>query len=483
MNEMAAAAGLRSLLTDVLRWRALPALCDISRSAHTIWYPDAKFERQFKKGGTLGTLLFSERTTRYDEQLGMDKFEKLMENQPIQSDDYAGRLREKSLENMVLNFGPQHPAAHGVLRLVLKLEGEVIIKATPHIGLLHRGTEKLIEYKTYTQALPYFDRLDYISMMCNEGAFALAIEKLLRIDVPPRAKFIRTLVYELTRLQNHIMGITTHALDIGAMTPLFWMFEEREKLFEFTERISGARMHANYVRPGGVAWDLPLGWMDDVYDWAVKFPERIDELEDMLTENRIWKARTIDVGIVTASDALNWGFSGVMLRGSGIKWDVRKTQPYDAYEELEFDVPVGKNGDCYDRYLCRVEEMRQSLRLVLQCLNKMPPGEIKVDDHKVVPPKRSEMKESMEALIHHFKFFTEGFQVPPGATYLPVEAPKGEFGVYLLADGTTKPYRCFLRAPGFAHLSVIHDICYMSLIADMVAVIGTLDLVFGEVDR
>ncbi|KHN74669.1 putative NADH dehydrogenase [ubiquinone] iron-sulfur protein 2, mitochondrial [Toxocara canis] len=843
---MASALNLRHLLCGAPRWRTLPALYNSSRGSH-IWYPDAEFERQFKKAGTLGTLSFSQATTDYDKQLGLDKFEKLMESQPVQSDDYSGRHREKSIENMILNFGPQHPAAHGVLRLVLKLEGEkagtlgtlsfsqattdydkqlgldkfeklmesqpvqsddysgrhreksienmilnfgpqhpaahgvlrlvlklegeviikatphigllhrgteklieyktytqalpyfdrldyvsmmcnesafalatekllginvpprakyirksekrlvvrVIIKATPHIGLLHRGTEKLIEYKTYTQALPYFDRLDYVSMMCNESAFALATEKLLGINVPPRAKYIRTLMYELTRLQNHIMGITTHALDVGAMTPLFWMFEEREKLFEFTERASGARMHANYVRPGGVAWDLPLGWMDDVYDWCVKFPERIDELDDMLTENRIWKARTIDVGIVSAGDALNWGFTGVMVRGSGIKWDIRKAQPYDAYGELEFDVPVGQKGDCYDRYLCRMEEMRQSLHLVLQCLNNMPAGDVKVDDHKIVPPKRAEMKvsslygflydgalmyeltrlqnhimgitthaldvgamtplfwmfeereklfefterasgarmhanyvrpggvawdlplgwmddvydwcvkfperidelddmltenriwkartidvgivsagdalnwgftgvmvrgsgikwdirkaqpydaygelefdvpvgqkgdcydrylcrmeemrqslhlvlqclnnmpagdvkvddhkivppkraemkSSMEALIHHFIFFTDGFQVPPGATYVPIEAPKGEFGVYLVADGTSKPYRCFIRAPGFVHLSKMHEICYMSLIADLVAVIGTLDLVFGEVDR
>lgn len=320
-------------------------------------------------------------------------------------------------------------------------------------------------------------------MMCNEHAFALAIEKLLGIEVPPRAKWIRVLFSELTRIQNHIMGVTTHALDVGAMTPFFWMFEEREKLFEFSERASGARMHANYVRPGGVAWDLPIGLMDDIYDWAVKFPARIDEMEDVLTGNRIWKSRLIDIGIVHAQDALDWGFSGVMLRGSGIKWDVRKAQPYDAYDQVEFDVPVGTKGDCYDRYICRVEEMRQSLNIIYQCLNKMPTGEIKVDDHKVVPPSRSLMKDSMEALIHHFKFFTEGVAVPPGACYVPVEAPKGEFGVYLVADGTSKPYRCYIRAPGFAHLAKIHDVAYMSLIADVVAIIGTMDLVFGEVDR
>jgi len=448
----------------------------------TIWYPDAKFERQFKDLGQMGRIEIP-KSTSYTKAIGLDKLIEVYSKYPVVADDFREITREKQLENMILNFGPQHPAAHGVLRLVLKLEGEVIIKAIPHIGLLHRATEKLIEYKTYTQALPYFDRLDYVSMMCNEQAFALAIEKLLGIDIPPRAKWIRTLFAELTRIQNHIMGLTTHALDVGAMTPFFWMFEEREKLFEFSERVSGARMHSNYIRAGGVAWDLPLGMLDDIYDWAIKFPQRIDEMEDVLTENRIWKQRLIDIGIVDASDALNWGFSGVMLRGSGVKWDLRKTQPYEVYDQVEFDVPVGTKGDCYDRYLCRVEEMRQSLRIILQCLNKMPKGEIKVEDHKIVPPGRAEMKDSMEALIHHFKFFTEGFRVPPGACYVPTEAPKGEFGVYLVADGTSKPYRCYIRAPGFAHLSKIHDMSYLSLIADVVAIIGTLDVVFGEIDR
>ncbi|PAV69865.1 hypothetical protein WR25_26085 isoform A [Diploscapter pachys] len=451
--------------------------------SHTIWFPDAKFERQYKPS-TLG-MVWSPGTAsaQYKDDLGISKLEKWVAESPRRDDQASGKYREARYENMMLNFGPQHPAAHGVLRLMLELEGEVVMRAIPHIGLLHRATEKLIEYKTYTQALPYFDRLDYVSMMVNEQAWSLAVEKLLGIEVPPRAKWIRTLFGELTRIQNHIMGITTHALDIGAMTPFFWMFEEREKLFEFSERVSGARMHANYVRPGGVAWDLPIGIMDDIYDWATKFPARIDELEDMLTENRIWKARTIDIGLVSASDALNWGFSGVMVRGSGIKQDVRLTQPYDAYDQVEFDVPVGTKGDCYDRYLCRVEEMRQSLNIIHQCLNKMPAGEVRVDDNKVSPPRRAEMKESMEALIHHFKFFTEGFQVPPGTTYVPVEAPKGEFGVYLVADGTSKPYRCYIRAPGFAHLAMVHDVVFMSLIADVVAVIGTMDLVFGEVDR
>ncbi|KAE9554859.1 hypothetical protein FO519_001974 [Halicephalobus sp. NKZ332] len=478
-----AAARFRGLVGPALK--VTPCIASQQpRRTSTIWYPDAKFERDFKTGGQIGFSYLPNKTTdETAKALGLDKLIRFMEELPSFSDDVGGMPREKALENMILNFGPQHPAAHGVLRLVLKLEGEIVIKAIPHIGLLHRATEKLIEHKTYTQALPYFDRLDYVSMMVNEQAFALAIEKLLGIDIPPRAKFIRTLFGELTRIQNHIMGVSTHALDVGAMTPFFWLFEEREKLFEFSERASGARMHANYVRPGGVAWDIPIGMLDDIYDWAVKFPERIDELEDMLTENRIWKQRTIDIGLVSASDALNWGFSGVMVRGSGIKWDVRKTQPYDAYDQVEFDIPIGTKGDCYDRYLCRVEEMRQSLRIIHQCLNKMPAGEVRVDDNKVVQPKRAEMKSSMESLIHHFKFFTEGFQVPPGATYVPVEAPKGEFGVYLVADGTSKPYRCFIRAPGFAHLAATHNVCYMSLVADVVAVIGTMDIVFGEVDR
>jgi len=324
---------------------------------------------------------------------------------------------EKKIRNINLNFGPQHPAAHGVLRLVLELDGETVMRADPHIGLLHRGTEKLIEYKTYTQALPYFDRLDYVSMMGNEQCYALAVEKLLNIDIPLRAKYIRVLFAELTRILNHLMQIGTHALDIGALTPFFWLFEEREKMMEFYERVSGARMHAAYIRPGGVSLDMPLGLMDDIYDFSAKFGERIDEMEDVLTANRIWKQRTVDIGIVSAEDALNYGFSGVMLRGSGIKWDLRKTQPYDAYHLVDFEVPVGATGDCYDRYLCRVEEMRQSLRIIEQCLNQMPAGEVRVDDAKVMAPKRSEMKTSMEALIHHFKLFTQGYNVPPGATY------------------------------------------------------------------
>ncbi|XP_014672416.1 PREDICTED: NADH-ubiquinone oxidoreductase 49 kDa subunit-like [Priapulus caudatus] len=390
---------------------------------------------------------------------------------------------EKTVRNLILNFGPQHPAAHGVLRLVLHLDGETVMRADPHIGLLHRATEKLCEHKTYTQALPYFDRLDYVSMMCNEQCYCLAVEKLLNIEVPPRAKWIRTLFGELTRIANHLMGITTHALDVGAMTPFFWMFEEREKMFEFSERVSGARMHAAYVRPGGVNQDMPLGLMQDIHQWACQFSERLDEMEDVLSGNRIWKNRLQDIGVISAEDALNYGFSGVMLRGSGIKWDLRKVQPYDAYDQVEFDVPIGLRGDCYDRYLCRMEEMRQSLRIVEQCLNKMPPGEIKVDDHKIVPPSRGEMKDSMEALIHHFKLFSQGYQVPPGSTYTAIEAPKGEFGVYIVSDGSSKPYRLKIKAPGFAHLAGLEKVSRAHMLADVVAIIGTLDIVFGEVDR
>ncbi|XP_029636930.1 NADH-ubiquinone oxidoreductase 49 kDa subunit [Octopus sinensis] len=394
-----------------------------------------------------------------------------------------GEVKEKEVQNVTMNFGPQHPAAHGVLRLVLTLDGETIERADPHIGLLHRGTEKLIEYKTYMQALPYFDRLDYVSMMCNEQCYSLAVENLLNIEIPERAKWIRTLFGEITRILNHIMAVGTHALDIGAMTPFFWLFEEREKMMEFYERVSGARMHAAYVRPGGVSQDLPLGLMDDIFDFISKFGERLDEIDALLTENRIWKSRTVDIGIISAEDALNYGCSGVMLRGSGIKWDLRKVQPYDAYDKVEFDIPIGRKGDCYDRYLIRMEEMRQSLNIIHQCLNKMPPGEIKVDDHKICPPKRSEMKSSMESLIHHFKLYTEGYNVPPGSTYTAVEAPKGEFGVYLVSDGTNKPYRCKIKAPGFAHLAALDKVSRKHMLADVVAIIGTLDIVFGEVDR
>ncbi|KAJ3361956.1 NADH dehydrogenase Fe-S protein subunit 2 ndufs2 [Allomyces javanicus] len=396
---------------------------------------------------------------------------------------YVDAEAETEVRNFTVNFGPQHPAAHGVLRLILELKGEKIVRADPHIGLLHRGTEKLIEYKTYLQALPYFDRLDYCSMMCNEQAYSLAVEKLLNIDIPLRAKYIRTLFAEITRIQNHIMAVTTHALDVGAFTPFLYMFEERERTMEFYERVSGARMHAAYVRPGGVALDLPVGLLEDIHIWAKQFGSRIDEMEELLSGNRIWKNRLIGIGTVTAEEAVNYSFTGVMLRGSGFKWDLRKVQPYDAYDLVEFDVPVGRNGDCYDRYLCRVEEMRQSLRIIEQCINDMPAGPVKVDDHKIAPPRRADMKESMEALIHHFKLYSEGYSVPPGETYTAIEAPKGEFGVYIVSDGSNKPYRCKIRAPGYVHLAACDLIARDHQLADMVAIIGTCDIVFGEVDR
>ncbi|XP_065370710.1 NADH-ubiquinone oxidoreductase 49 kDa subunit-like [Calliphora vicina] len=427
------------------------------------WYPDPEFMQQFS-----GPVMYPDEVTS---QWKLPPWNHQIT--PV----------EKTVRNLTLNFGPQHPAAHGVLRLVMELDGETVMRCDPHIGLLHRGTEKLIEYKTYTQALPYFDRLDYVSMMCNEQCYSLAVEKLLNIEVPLRAKYIRTLFAEITRILNHIMAVGTHALDVGALTPFFWLFEEREKMMEFYERVSGARMHAAYIRPGGVSLDMPLGLMDDIYEFASKFAERLDEVEDVLTTNRIWVQRTADIGVVSAEEALNYGFSGVMLRGSGIKWDLRKQQPYDAYDLVEFDVPIGTKGDCYDRYLCRVEEMRQSLRIIDQCLNQMPSGEIKTDDAKVTPPSRSEMKTSMEALIHHFKLFTQGYQVPPGATYTAIEAPKGEFGVYLVSDGSSRPYRCKIKAPGFAHLAALNHVGRQHMLADIVAIIGTLDVVFGEIDR
>jgi len=407
------------------------------------------------------------------------------EGHNIQMPAWNSRLAptEKKVRNLTINFGPQHPAAHGVLRLVLELDGETVVRADPHIGLLHRGTEKLIEYKTYTQALPYFDRLDYVSMMVNEQAFSLAVEKLLGIDIPIRAKYIRTMFGEITRILNHCMFLGAHILDVGAITPFLWIFEEREKMMEFYERASGARMHAAYVRPGGVSLDIPIGLMDDIYEFISKFGERLDEVEDVVTNNRIWKQRTIDIAPISAEDALNYGCSGVMLRGSGIKWDLRKSQPYDAYDLVDFDIPIGKNGDTYDRYLIRLEEMRQSMRIIEQCLNQMPAGEVRTDDAKVVPPRRAEMKSSMEGLIHHFKLFTQGYQVPPGQTYTAVEAPKGEFGVYLISDGSSRPYRCKIKAPGFAHLAVTDKIGKNHMLADIVAIIGTLDIVFGEVDR
>jgi NADH-quinone oxidoreductase subunit D len=391
--------------------------------------------------------------------------------------------QETQIKPFTMNFGPQHPAAHGVLRLVLEMEGEIVERADPHIGLLHRGTEKLIEYKTYTQAVPYFDRLDYVAPMNQEHAFALATEKLLGVTPPKRAQYIRILFCELGRILNHILNITTFALDVGAITPALWGFEEREKGMEFYERVCGARLHANYFRPGGVAQDMPLGLAEDMREWCENLPKFLADLETLLTDNRIFKQRTVDIGIVEREDALSWGFSGPMLRGSCVAWDLRKSQPYDSYEEMDFDIPVGKTGDCYARYLIRMEEMYQSIRIMKQCLENMPEGDVKVNDYKVSPPPRAEMKSSMEAMIHHFKLYTEGYHVPAGETYTAVEAPKGEFGVYLVSDGSNRPYRCRIRAPGFAHLQAFDFMSKGHQLADAVSIIGSLDIVFGEIDR
>jgi NADH-quinone oxidoreductase subunit D len=390
---------------------------------------------------------------------------------------------ETKVRKFNINFGPQHPAAHGVLRLVLELDGEVVERADPHIGLLHRGTEKLIEYKTYMQAVPYFDRLDYVSPMCEEHAFALAVEKLLGITAPERAQWIRVLFAEITRVLNHLLNVTTYALDVGAITPSLWGFEEREKLMEFYEAASGARLHSNYFRPGGVSRDLPAGLEERIGAWAETFPKFIDELSALLTANRIWKQRTVDIGVFSAEQALAWGFSGPPLRASGVPWDLRRSQPYDKYAEVEFQVPIGRNGDCYDRYLVRLVEMRESVKIIQQCLAKMKPGPVKVQDRKFTPPKREEMKRSMEALIHHFKLYTEGYHVPAGSTYTVVESPKGEFGVYLVADGSNRPYRCKIRPTGFSHLQAMEVMSKRHMLADAVAVIGSIDIVFGEVDR
>jgi NADH-quinone oxidoreductase subunit D len=392
-------------------------------------------------------------------------------------------MAETEIKNLTMNFGPQHPAAHGVLRLVVEMDGEIVERCDPHIGLLHRGTEKLIEYKTYLQAVPYFDRLDYVSPMCQEHTYALAVEKLANITVPLRGQYIRVLFSEITRILNHILNISAFALDVGAMTPLLWGFEEREKLMEFYERVSGARLHSAYFRPGGVHRDLPAGLLEDVAEFCETFPAIIDDIESLLTENRIFRQRTVDVGIVSKDEALDWGFSGPMLRGSGVPWDLRKSQPYDVYDRVDFDIPVGKNGDCFDRYLVRVEEMRQSLRIMKQCVDEMPGGPVRTTDNKIAPPRRGEMKQSMEALIHHFKLYTEGYHVPAGETYTAVEAPKGEFGVYLVADGTNKPYRCKIRAPGFAFLQATDYLSKGHMLADMVAIVGSMDIVFGEIDR
>ena len=392
-------------------------------------------------------------------------------------------MNDKKIKPITMNFGPQHPAAHGVLRLVMELDGEIIERADPHIGLLHRGTEKLIENKTYLQALPYFDRLDYVSPMNQEHAYALAVEKLANISVPLRGKYIRVLFCEIGRILNHILNITTFAIDVGAMTPLLWGFEEREKLMEFYERVSGARLHAAYIRPGGVHQDLPEGLVEDIGLWSEQFRTFIDDMETLLTDNRIFKQRTVDIGKVSREEALALGFSGPCLRASGVKWDLRKSQPYEVYEDLSFDIPVGKTGDCYARYLVRIEEMRQSLKIIDQVINKIPNGNYITEDKKIVPPKRNEMKGSMEALIHHFKLYTEGFHVPKGEIYVSVEAPKGEFGVFLVSDGTNKPYKVKLRAPGFLHLAAIDHLCKGHQLADVSAILGSLDVVFGEIDR
>ena len=403
------------------------------------------------------------------------------------ADDIANLPAEAVEEKrtFTINFGPQHPAAHGVLRLVLELDGEVVERVDPHIGLLHRGTEKLIEYKTYLQAIPYFDRLDYVAPINQEHAFCLAIEKLAGIEVPRRASIIRVLYSEIGRILNHLLNVTTQALDVGALTPPLWGFEEREKLMVFYERASGSRMHANYVRPGGVHQDLTPQLIEDIDAWCDQFPGKVKDIEGLLTDNRIFKQRNVDIGVVSVQDALDWGFSGVMVRGSGMAWDLRRSQPYEIYSELDFKIPIGKNGDCYDRYLCRVEEMYESTKIIKQCVEllRKTPGPVLPENSKFAPPRRAEMKSSMEALIHHFKLYTEGFLVPAGEAYACVEAPKGEFGVYLVADGTNKPYRVKIRAPGFSHLEAMDYLCKGHMLADVSAVLGSLDIVFGEIDR
>ncbi len=390
---------------------------------------------------------------------------------------------EPGIQNYMINFGPQHPAAHGVLRLVMELDGEVIERCDPHIGLLHRGTEKLCEYKTYLQALPYMDRLDYVSPMCMEHSYVLAIEKLANIEVPLRAQYIRVLFAEITRILNHILNVTTHAMDVGAMTPILWMFEEREKLLGFYERASGARFHAAYFRPGGVHQDLPHGLLEDISGWADGYLKVLDDMQGLVADNRIFKQRNVDIGVISAKDAIGWGFTGPCIRASGVAWDLRKSQPYEVYDRMDFDVIVGKHGDCYDRFMVRMEEMRQSLRIIRQCIAEMPTGAHASIDRKIVPPSRGEMKRSMEALIHHFKLYTEGFHVPAGEVYVATESPKGEFGIYMVADGTNKPYRCHIRATGMAHLQAMDFLCKGHMLADAPAVLGSLDIVFGEVDR
>ena len=393
------------------------------------------------------------------------------------------KIQQQEDRKFTINFGPQHPAAHGVLRLVMDLDGERVDRIDPHIGLLHRGTEKLIEHKTYLQSVPYFDRLDYVSPMNQEHAFSMAVERMLGIEVPARGQYIRMLYCEIGRILNHLMNVCTQALDVGALTPITWGFEEREKLMIFYERACGARLHANYFRPGGVHQDLPQALLDDIAAFCDPFLKVLDDIEGLLTDSRIFKQRNVDVGIVSKQDVQDWGMSGVMARGSGVAWDLRRAQPYEAYSDMAFDVPLGKNCDCYDRYLCRMEEMRQSVRIMRQCLERMPDGPVSATDGKIVPPKRGEMKQSMEALIHHFKLYTEGYHVPEGEVYTAVEAPKGEFGVYLISDGSNKPYRCKIRAPGFAHLHALDYLSRDHMLADVSAILGSLDIVFGEVDR
>ena len=389
----------------------------------------------------------------------------------------------KQIKNFTLNFGPQHPAAHGVLRLILELQGELVKKADPHIGLLHRGTEKLIEYKTYLQALPYFDRLDYVSMMAQEHTYALSIEKLGSILITKRAQYLRVIFLELTRILNHLLAVGCHSMDVGAMTPFLWAFEEREKLMEFYERVSGARMHSAFIRPGGVNMEIPLGLLDDIFMFTKYFKIRLLEIEEMLSGNRIWKERLVDIGIVTAKDAKAWGFSGVMLRGSGLAWDLRKQQPYEIYPEINFNISVGTQGDCFDRYKVRVAEMRQSLHIITHCIQNIPTGLFKPRHSKFVAPYKADIKKSMEAVIHHFSYHTQGFILPKGETYIATEAPKGEFGVYMISNGTERPFRCKIKAPGFTHLQALDFMSKGHMIADVVTIIGTQDIVFGEVDR
>jgi len=392
-------------------------------------------------------------------------------------------MGEEAKKSFMLNVGPQHPATHGVLRLILEMDGEIVERADPHIGLLHRGTEKLIEHKTYLQAVPYFDRLDYVSPMSQEHAFALGVEKLLGIQAPIRAQYIRVLFSEVTRILNHLLNVCTMALDIGAMTPFLWGFEEREQLMSFYEKVSGSRMHAAYFRPGGVHQDLPPGLLEEIAEFCDHFPKVLQDIEGLLTDNRIFKQRTVDIGVVAEEDAVEWGFTGPMLRASGVAWDLRKTQPYEIYDQLSFLIPVGEKGDCYDRYLVRIAEMYQSIDLIKQCIEKIPQGPVHVESAKIMPPSRQEMKHSMEALIHHFKLFSEGYHVPPGETYTAVEAPKGEFGVYLISKGGNKPYRCKIRAPGFAFLQALDFMSRGHMLADIMAIIGSMDIVFGEIDR